>query len=630
MRTFVCLSSWLPLWLYCSLAMTANAQQHTPLQQITPANIDQLELAFQFHTGDYGEGFKSKGHSLQATPVYWQGKLYVSTSSNLVIAVDAKTGAELWRFDPELNRDMSYSESASRGVSLWHGDDKSCPHKVLMGTLSSKLFALNAETGKPCPDFAQGGVIDLSVGIKNFRPGEYSVTSPVAVLKDRIIVGSAIGDNGAVQLENGIVRAYDARSGELLWFWDPIPRNADNPAAISWAEQSAFVTGAANAWAPLAVDEANGLVYVPTSSPSPDFYGGERKGANRHANSLVALRVATGEIAWSRQLVHHDLWDYDLPAKPGLMTLRRDGKEIPAVVQVNKTGMVFVFNRLTGEPLFPMEERPVPASDVPGELAHPTQLFSSISLMDLEPLTGEDAFGVYYFDRRDCKKIINSYRNEGIFTPPSINGTILYPSYAGGMNWGGIAIDPERQIGVMNFNQIAALVKLLPRRVFDRVVANGEMPGWQLTAQRGTPYGMARKIFLSEAGLPCTRPPWGSIAAVDFSTGEILWKKPLGTIQDTAPALVPNFEWGVPNSGGPLTTGSGLIFVGASADYYFRAFATDTGESLWEYRLPTGANATPMSYEHEGKQYVAVAVGGHSGLGTRRHDAFMVFSLPGK
>lgn len=389
-----------------------------------------------------------------------------------------------------------------------------------------------------------------------------------------------------------------------------------------------MTTGAANAWAPIAVDEERQLAFVPTSSPSPDFYGGKRKGANAHANSLVALNTQTGEIVWSRQLIHHDLWDYDLPAKPGLMTLVQDGLEVDAVVQVNKTGMIFVFDRENGQPLFPIEERMVPTSDVVGELAYATQPYSSIQVMDLGPVSEDDAFGVYFFDRLSCQKIIRAYRNEGIFTPPTIAGTILKPAYAGGINWGGIAIDPERQIGIVNFNQIPALLKLLPRQVFNRAVANNEMPGWQLTAMRGTPFGMARKMFLSEAGLPCTQPPWGSLAAIDFGSGKVLWTRPLGTIRDLAPAPVPNFEWGVPNIGGPLTTASGLTFIGAAAEYKFRAFDTMNGNELWSYELPTAANATPMSYEHQGKQYIAIAVGGHGGLGTPKGDTFMVFSLP--
>ena len=604
------------------------AQQHTELDQITTSNLDELELAFEFRTGDLNQGFRAKGHTLQATPLYFDGKLYVSTSSNLVIAINAGTGEEIWRFDPELDRDISYSESASRGVALWRGENESCPDQIFLGTLSGKLIALNAQTGEPCTNFGDQGQVDLSEGIDNFRLGEYSVTSPVAVLEDRIIVGSAIGDNGATDLESGVVIAYDARSGARLWFWDPIPKDLNDPAAATWSGRSALKTGAANAWAPISVDEDLGLVFVPTSSPSPDFYGGERRGANLHANSLVALSVETGEVVWAQQLIHHDLWDYDLPAKPGLMTLEQNGRSIEAVVQVNKTGMVFVFERATGKPLFPIEDRPVPQSDVPGELAHSTQRFSSISVMDHGPVSEDDAFGIYYFDKLACQKIIREYRNEGIFTPPSIDGSILKPAHAGGINWGGIAVDPARQIGIVNFNQIPALIKLLPRRVFERVKANKEMPGWQLTAMRGTPYGMARKMFLSDAGLPCTGPPWGSLTAIDFSTGQIIWTQPFGTIEDLAPAPAPNFALGVPSMGGPMMTATGITFIGASLDYYFRAFATETGEELWRYRLPTSANATPMSYLHEGKQHVAVAVGGHSGLGTPKHDVFMVFSLP--
>ncbi|MFT5012913.1 MAG: quinoprotein glucose dehydrogenase [Patiriisocius sp.] len=615
-------------WILTIFLMSSGSygDQHTDLNQITPANVGELKQAFVLRTGDLNKGFRSKGFSLQATPVYWDGLLVVSTSSNLVIAANAESGKEVWRFDPEIDRQMSYSENASRGVSIWHGDDTICPDRIFIGTLSSKLFALNAKTGQLCENFGDAGSIDLSQGINNFRAGEYAVTSPVAVLSDRIIVGSAIGDNGAVELENGIVRAYDAVSGKLFWNWDPVPRDENNPAYRTWSGKSAEITGGANAWAPISVDRGRKIAFVPTSSPSPDFYGGERKGTNRNANSLVALNTDTGKVLWAQQLVHHDIWDYDLPAKPGLVTMQRNGRAIDAVVQVNKTGMVFAFDRETGAPLFPMEERPVPVSDIQGELSHPTQPFSSVSLMDQKPLTKDDAYGVMWVDKRACAKIIETYRNEGIFTPPSVGGSIQNPAYAGGMNWGGIALDGKRQIGVVNLNHIPALVKLLPRKDFNRAVVNNGMPGWQLTAMKGTPYGMARRMFLSELGLPCTKPPWGTLAAVDLNTGAILWQKPFGTIEDLAPAIVPNFEWGVPNMGGPLTTDSGLTFIGATLDYYFRAYDTETGQELWRSRLTTSANATPMSYLHKGKQYIAIAVGGHSGLGTPPGDEFIVFS----
>jgi quinoprotein glucose dehydrogenase len=604
------------------------AEQHSELGDITPDNIQDLKRAFSFHTGDLNQGFQSKGYSQQARPVYWDGKLFVSTSSNLVIAVDAGDGTEIWRFDPKIPRDLSYSESASRGVAIWHGESEICPNRVFIGTLSSKLYALDANTGEPCADFGENGAVDLSIGIRNFRSGEYSVTSPVAVMSDRIIVGSAIGDNGAVELENGIVRAYNATTGALLWHWDPVPREPNNPAYVTWAGTSALITGGANAWAPISVDESRNMAFIPTSSPSPDFYGGERKGVNRHANSLVALDTETGKVVWARQLIHHDLWDYDLPAQPALATLMRNDQPVDAVVQVMKTGMVFAFARSDGTPLFDIEERAVPASDVPGELAHPTQPFSSVSVMDLGPVKPEDAFGIPFYSTPGCRKIIESYRNEGVFTPPSTRGTIQMPSYAGGMNWGGIALDPTRQIGIVNFMQIPALVKLLPRKEFNRVRTNNEMPGWQLTPMTGTPYGMARKMFLSDfEDIPCTKPPWGSIAAIDMNSGEILWRAPLGSTEDNAPWYVPKFEWGMPNMGGPLTTASGLIFIGAASDFYFRAYDTATGQELWKNRLSTSANATPMSYRHKGKQYIAISVGGHSGLGSPISDEFVVYSL---
>lgn len=606
----------------------ASAAQHTELSEITPANVQDLRRAFSFHTGDLNQGFTSKGYSQQARPVYWDGKLYVSTSSNVVIAVNAGNGREIWRFDPNISRDVDYSESASRGVAIWHGASEVCPSRIFIGTLSSKLYALDARTGERCADFGKYGEVDLSQGIRNFRSGQYSVTSPVAVMSDRIIVGSAIGDNGAVELENGIVRAYDAVTGKLIWSWDPVPRESADPNYATWAGNSATITGGTNAWAPISVDKTRKLAFIPTSSPSPDFYGGERKGTNRHANSLVALNTDTGRVVWAKQLIHHDIWDYDLPAQPALVTLIRNEQPVDAVVQVMKTGMVFAFTRDDGTPLFDIEERPVPASDVPGELAHPNQPFSAVAVMDLGPVKPEDAFGIPFYSTPACRKIIKTYRNEGVFTPPSIRGTIQSPAYAGGMNWGGIAVDPIRQIGIVNFLQIPALVKLLPRKDFNRARANNEMPDWQLTPMAGTPYGMARKMFLSDfENIPCTKPPWGSMAAIDMNSGEILWRKPLGTIEDNAPAIVPNFEWGAPNLGGPLTTATGLTFIGATSDYYFRAIETATGEELWRGRLATSANAVPMSYEHNGKQYVAISVGGHSGLGSPTSDEFVVFSL---
>lgn len=625
------------LLLFISLTSQADedGSQYSRLDQINTGNASQVELAFSHRNGDLGRGFPGKGHSFQATPVYWQGALYFSSSANLVIAIDAGSGTERWRFDPQLPRDIGYSESASRGVALWHGDVETCPNRVFHGTLTGHLYALDAASGKPCSDFGDNGRVDLGIDIRNRRTGDYSVTSPVAVLADRIIVGSAIGDNGAVELEQGIVRALDPVTGELLWQWDPIPSSPEDPASSTWQGQSASLTGAANAWAPISVDPVRRLVFIPTSSPSPDFYGGERLGDNHYANSLVALDADSGEVTWFRQLVHHDVWDYDVPAEPTLTTIRREGQNLPAVVVVTKTGMVFAFHRETGEPIYTINEQRVPASTVPGETTSPTQPMSSVALASQAPVTVDDAFGLLYFDKAGCEDIIRQSRSEGIFTPPSFEGTIESPGWAGGMNWGGIATDADTQLAITNFTNMPGLIQLLPRTAWETAVRNQSMPGWQLTAMAGTPYGMARRIFLSDLGLPCTQPPWGEIAAIDLSSGRTVWRRPFGTVRDLSPVPIPGFladtlfaDWGVPNLGGPLMTAGGITFIGATLDYHARIIDSQTGDELWRYRLPTSANSTPMTYLHEGRQHLALAVGGHSGAGTPAGDYLMVFALP--
>ena len=597
-----------------------GGQQFTPLSQITRNNLDRLVPAWTHRNGDLNQGFRQKAHSFQTHPVQWGETLYFSSSANQVFAVNGITGQELWRFDPELPREISYSESASRGVSLWHGESATCPHRVFLGTLTGRVYALNAETGEPCQDFGQQGFTDMTVGVGGDGDweGDYGITSPPAVAGDQLIVGSAIGDNQRVASPRGIVRALNVRTGAINWAWDPFWRG----------ENQENLTGAANVWPPISVDIERKLVFVSTSSPSPDFYGGQRPGDNRYANSLVALQLETGDVVWHHQLVHHDVWDFDIPAQPTLTDITREGVLQPAVVVVTKTGMLYAFNRDTGEPLYGITERPVPQSDVPGELLSATQPFSAIPpLVEHRQLGEDDAFGLTWFDRRSCRKILREFRSEGIFTPPSLGGSILFPGYAGGANWGGVAIDPQRQIAITNVNQVPALVRLIPRDQLEALRRSGELDGWDVSRQEGTPYFMARRVFLSDLGLPCTPPPWGKLVAVDLQQGEILWETPLGTIADLAPAIVPNLNWGVPNMGGALLTGSGLLVIGAATEHTLRIFDTENGSELWRYRLPTAAMATPMSYEINGVQYIAVAVGGHEMLGMAAGDYLMAFRL---
>jgi quinoprotein glucose dehydrogenase len=605
-----------------------GGRQFSPLSQINADNLDQLQLAWRFRTGDLNQGFAHKRHSMQAQPVYWNGLLYLSTSANWVIAVDAASGTERWRFDAELPRDIGYSESASRGVSLWHGASDICPHRVFLGTLLGQVFALDALTGEPCADFGNAGQVDLTVGVGEVSPGEYGITSPPAVLGDQLIVGSAIGDNRAARLERGIVRSLDVRTGAMHWSWDPIPVSADDPAYTSWADDSALVTGAANVWPPITVDADNNLVFLSTGSPSPDFYGGERLGDNHYANSLVALDGSTGQLRWWQQLVHHDVWDYDIPSQPTLTTIEYNGRRSEAVAVVTKTGMLYAFDRLSGETVYAIEEKPVPASDIPGEQLAGTQPFSSFpALANQGPVSRDDLFGLTWFDKRSCVRTQRTARNEGIFTPPSFRGSIMNPSYAGGSNWGGMAVDSDRQIAVANVNQIPALVHLIQRDGLQAFYDEYGEDGWEVAEQRGTPYYMARKIFLSSLGLPCTKPPWNKLVAVDLANASILWEVPLGTVRDLAPGIVPNFNWGAPGMGGPMLTASGLIVIGAVSEHVLRIFDLNSGEELWSHDLPAAAMALPMTYEHEGEQYIAIVAGGHDNLEMPRGDYLFAFKL---
>jgi quinoprotein glucose dehydrogenase len=432
-------------------------------------------------------------------------------------------------------------------------------------------------------------------------------------------------------MPRGIVRGYDARSGRLVWAWDPIPRSGEDPAFREWKSEQAARVGAANAWSILSYDAERELVFVPTSSPSPDYFGGERLGSNRYANSVVALRAKTGEIAWHYQTVHHDLWDYDVPAQPVLTEVVRDGATLPVVVQATKMGMLFVLHRDTGVPVFPVEERPVPQTDVPGEQTSPTQPFPTAppSLIP-HTLRPEDAWGVTPLDRKSCRDQIAALRNDGIYTPPSLQGTLMFPGNAGGSNWGSLAIEPSRRIAVLNTSNLPFVVRLIPRADFAREKeAGGGLFGLrEFAAQEGTPYAMVRYPLQSPLQLPCNPPPWGTLAAVSLDEGRILWQVPLGTVPDLLPVRLP-VKMGLPNLGGPLVTGGGLVFVAAAMDSYLRAFDLGTGAELWRDALPAGGNATPMSYRGaDGRQYVVLAAGGHGKLGTKRGDFVVAYALP--
>ncbi|HKS54228.1 MAG TPA: pyrroloquinoline quinone-dependent dehydrogenase [Steroidobacteraceae bacterium] len=597
-----------------------GGSRHSPLTQIDRDNVGRLKIAWTYRTGELGADFaRADSLTFEATPILVRDSLYLSTATNIVIALDPSTGAQRWRYDPRIDRTRRYSEATSRGVSSWI-DEKAdpamqCSHRIILGTLDARLIALDGKTGRPCRDFGNGGKIDLAAAVGAEANGNYLVTSPPAIYRDIVIVGSAVGDNGGVEMPRGIVRAFDVRSGKLLWSWDPIA--------------TLRPTGAANAWSALSIDAGRGLVFVPTGSASPDFFGGERAGDNKYANSLVALRADTGALAWAQQLVHHDLWDYDVPAQPMLIDIERDGKSIPAVVQATKTGMLFVFDRETGEPVFEVVERPVPQSDVAGETISPTQPFPATpALVSQAAVTPHDAWGLTFYDRGNCRDLIARYRSEGIFTPPSLRGSILSPGYAGGVNWGSTAFDSERQLVIAAVNHVPMVVTLVPRDQLDAMKRSGAWPDSDFAAQTGTPYGVRREMLASPFGLPCTAPPWGTLAAVDLRRNAIRWQVMLGSTRDMTPWFVPSPTLGMPNMGGPIVTDGGVVFIGASMDNYLRAFDVETGRELWKGRLPAGGQATPMSYEANGRQFVVIAAGGHGKLGTKRGDYVVAFALP--
>jgi quinoprotein glucose dehydrogenase len=612
----------------------AGGSRYSPLTQINAKNVSDLKVAWTFRTGEHGQGVKDWSRSaFEATPILYNGVLYLTTSSTDVIAVDAANGALRWRHDSQSRKDLHFSDGVSRGVSLWV-DDKasqgaSCQARIFAPTLDGRLLALDAADGKPCSDFGEQGAVNLLKDIRStFQEGDewrdYLVTSPPAILDGKVIVGSSIGDNRAVLEELGTVRAFDARSGRLVWSWDPIPRDAGNPVYKEWNPDKVGNASAANAWAPLSVDTARHLVFVPTGSASPDFFGGERPGDNRWANSIVALDGETGRLKWGYQLVHHDLWDYDVGSQPTLATLRHDGKSVDAVIQATKSGFLFTFDRDSGSPLFPIEERAVPQDAVPGEHPSPTQPFPSAppALVRQSKIAPDDAWGIAWFDTRACRKRIEQYRSEGMFQPPALKDSLMQPGNAGGSNWGGIAFDPQRQLAIANTMNLPFVVTLIPRAELAAQRDSEEYKGFEFARQTGTPYGMRRKTFMSSLGIPCVKPPWGTLAAVDMERGVIKWQIPLG---DTP---MVHFNVGTPNIGGPIVTAGGVIFIAATLlDDRLRAFNTDDGKLLWTASLPAGGQATPMTYSVGGKQFVVIAAGGYKG-DSKRGDYLMAYSLP--
>jgi quinoprotein glucose dehydrogenase len=607
----------------------AGGSRFSPIAQIDRTNVASLTTAWTFRTGEMLPGTRS----FEATPILVDGTLFLSTPLGKIIALDPVTGQERWRFDAKVDVRAAFGDFTSRGVSAWRdpaaADGTSCQRRIIAATIDARLLALDARDGSPCRTFGRHGVVSLREGLRNapFEFAEYEVTSPPAIINGLIVVGSAVADNNRTDAASGEVRAFDARTGRKVWSWDPVPQDVTDPAYRTWQGLGAHRTGAANAWSVIAADSVRGLVFVPTSAPSPDYFGGARRGRNDYANSIVALRASTGEVVWHFQTVHHDLWDYDNASPPSLVNLTIDGRIRPAVLQATKTGMLFVLDRETGVPLVPVEERSVPASDVPGEVAWPTQPFSTLPPLSPHALSVDEAFGSTAKSRAACRAQIASLRNDGIFTPPSERGTLAFPSNIGGAHWGGVAWDATREWAIVPVNTIAAFIRLVPTDGTDLAALRREASarGHQVNRLRNTPYHQVRGLLIGPDGVPCTPPPFGSLVAVDLASRAIAWSVPLGNLSP-APARTPPL--GSPNLGGAIVTAGGLVFIAATLDRAFRAFDVETGRELWRTSLPAGGKATPMTYvAADGRQYVVIAAGG-DGERFGAGDAVVAYRLP--
>ncbi|NYT46263.1 PQQ-binding-like beta-propeller repeat protein [Alcaligenaceae bacterium] len=730
---------------------TGYGQRYSPLGQITPDNVAQLEVAWHYETGDMrGQEGDPVETTFEVTPLKIGERLYLCTPHQSVIALDATTGEQVWRYDPQIKGELALQHLTCRGLSYYdpskvaavpavaaaaaaatagqgatsqpdaasaepsaavdpaapdgaqpaeaptaetpsveapeaatgldvdgsregsdnenvgrEGDNGTgdtgaqtptdqagaaattleeldlpiaaedssttaqCDAKLFMPTADGRIIALNPDDGTVCANFGGGtGQINLWANMPHADPGGYYSTSPVVVTQSLIIVGGTVLDNVSTTEPSGVIRAFDVNSGQLVWNWDPAKPNETEPLAPG----ETYVPTTPNSWSISSVDEALGMVYVPMGNAPPDQWGGERgEAADDYASAVVALDLATGKVRWHFQTVHHDLWDYDVPAQPSLIDLTVNGQTVPALVQPTKQGELFVLDRRNGEPILPVKEVAYPQGAAAGDRTAPTQPVSALSF-DPVPLTGASMWGATMFDQLACRIEFQKLRYEGRYTPPSTEGTLVYPGNFGVFNWGGIAVDPERQVAFATPTYLAFIAKLIPREddttlyVQDEDRPQDSLPA--LNENFGAPFAVQLSAFTSALGLPCQEPPWGFIAGADLTTGKVAWLHKNGTVRDSSPIPLP-FKMGVPNLGGPIMTAGGVAFLTSTLDYYVRGYDVTTGEELWKARLPAGGQATPMTYTgKDGRQYLLVVAGGHGSLGTKAGDDVIAYAIP--
>jgi quinoprotein glucose dehydrogenase len=617
---------------------TQAGQRYAPLAQITPANVKSLKVAWIFRTGDL-PGKNDPGETtFEVTPIKVVDTLYLCSQHQRLYALDAKTGNLRWSYDPKVQDNPTFQHLTCRGVSYHETQPGAvnadgtpaptdCPRTIFLPVNDGRMVALDATTGKPCESFGVHGTLDLQVGMGVKTAGFYEPTSPPVVSDHILVVAGSVIDNYSTHEPSGVIRGFDIHTGKLIWAWDA---GAADENALPSATHT-YTNNSPNSWMTAAYDPKLGLVYMPMGVQTPDIWGGNRTAlAERYSSALVALDINTGKRVWSYQSVHHDLWDMDLPSQPTLVDVQTAAGVVPAVLQPAKTGNLFVLDRRNGRLIVPAPERPVPQGAAPGDRTSPTQPFSQLTFRPEKKLTGADMWGATIFDQLACRIIFHQLRYEGTFTPPSLQGTLVFPGNLGMFEWGGIAVDPERQIAIANPIAVPFVSKLLPRGPDNPPAPNGAHPaGSEIGVQPmyGAPYGVVLKPLMSPFGIPCMRPPWGYMAGIDLKTMKVVWQHRNGTIRDNAPVPVP-IKMGVPSLGGPMTTAGGVAFLTSTYDRFIRAYDVTNGRQLWESRLPAGGQSTPMSYAVGAKQYVVTAAGGHGSFGTKIGDYVIAYALP--
>lgn len=619
---------------WTSWGNSAGGNRFSPLAQITPANVGALREVWSYSLGKEPNGVAAP---FEATPLKVGDRLFFCTGYNDIIAVDAETGKQAWRFAARSNTDGIFGQTC-RGVTYFARPDapvgSPCAAMVYTATIDSRLLAVDAATGKACPAFGQNGSVNLLKGMSAAPIGYYHVTSPPALIAGKLVLGGWVTDGQTTGEPSGVIRAYDAVTGTLAWAWDiGRPDRTGEP-----GPGETYTPGTPNSWSVMSADPALGLVYVPMGNPTPDYYGGQRTPEmDMYSSAVVALDVATGRPRWHFQTTHHDLWDYDVGSQPVLFDLA-DGR--PALLQPTKRGELFMLDRRTGKPIAEVVEKPVPVSNAVGERSSPTQPFSvgMPSFRGTMP-SEKTMWGVALIDQAWCRLRFRQARFDGPMTPVEAERpTITWPGSLGGHNWGSVAVDPVRRIALVNSSHVVTYSQLIPRAKADAMgLKPVAKPSYENVAgpvaQAGTPYAVSVAPFLSPLVAPCTEPPYGLISAVDLDTRKLLWQKPFGTMRDSGPLLLSTglpIPMGVPNIGGGVVTASGLAFIGATQEHMLRAYDLRSGRELWKGRLPAGGNANPMTYwsDKSGRQFVVIAAGGHGGILSGYSDKLIAYALP--